>query len=58
MGFVIRLHDSSGAQPRLIGRVPTALDALALTREWRDQYPDAWVEFVRPGSMTPSGNAA
>jgi hypothetical protein len=58
MGFVIRLHDPSEQQPRLIGRVPTALDALALVRQWRDENPDAWVEFVRPGSMTPSGNAA
>lgn len=58
MGFVIRLHDSTGSQPRLIGRVPTAFDALALACEWREQFPDAWVEFVRPGSMRPSGNAA
>jgi hypothetical protein len=57
MGFIIRLHDPSGQQPRLIGRVPSAFEALALVRQWRDANPNAWVEFIRPGSMHPS-NAA
>jgi hypothetical protein len=58
MGFVIRLHDPAERRPRLIGRVPTASDALKLVREWRETNPEAWVEFVRPTTRRPSGNAA
>jgi hypothetical protein len=58
MGFVIRLHVPSGEGPQLIGRVPSAGAALQLLREWRDDNPDSWVEFVQLPNMRPSGHAA
>lgn len=58
MGFVIRLHDPTEKRPRLIGRVPTARDAFKLVCEWRETNPEAWVEFIRPHTVHPSGTAA
>jgi hypothetical protein len=48
MAFVVRLHRPAEPEPRLLGRVFTAADALALVRQWRDDFPDAWVEIVPP----------
>jgi hypothetical protein len=49
MGFILRLHDAATNAPLLLGRVPSARDALALMRRWREQYAGAWVEVVQLG---------
>lgn len=57
MGFILRLCDETSPAPLLIGRVPSARDALALMRRWREQYRGAWVEVLQP-DRRPSGDAA
>ncbi len=46
MGFILRLRDGAAHAPLLIGRVPSARDALALMRRWRERYTGAWVEVI------------
>ncbi len=57
MGFILRLRAEGSHAPLLIGRVPSARDALALMRRWREQYTGAWVEVIQPGHR-PRGDAA
>ncbi|MBI2759807.1 MAG: hypothetical protein HYX51_00065 [Chloroflexi bacterium] len=57
MGFIVRLHESTGGRPTIVGRVHTAGDAFALLRRWREDQPDSWVEIVPP-FIRPRGEAA
>jgi len=57
MGFILRLHDAATNAPLLVGRVPSARDALALMRRWREQYTGAWVEVIQLGHR-PADDAA
>lgn len=57
MGFILRLCEEGSRVPLLIGRVPSARDALALMRRWREQHAGTWVEVVQP-ERRPSGDAA
>jgi|GEM_PF-6507575 hypothetical protein len=57
MGFILRLREEGSHAPLLVGRVPSARDALALMRRWREQYVGTWVEVVQP-ERRPSGDAA
>ncbi len=50
MGIVIRLHHPAESNAVVIGRTRTAGEALALVRQWRDDNPDAWVEYVAPAT--------
>ena len=54
MGFIVRLHDVSESGARLVGRVPTAREAFTLMSEWRERYPESWVEILeRRATLAP-----
>jgi hypothetical protein len=48
MGFIVRLHESSAHEPKLIGRAASAAGAFALLCRWREDHPESWIEIVPP----------
>lgn len=57
MGFIVRLHNHTDERPLMVGRVPSAGDAVAMLRSWREQYPEAWIDIRRPGPRVSGGVA-